>query len=246
VVTDGGCGRVHSGDLSVGVDGPGTRFVQFLAGCPLRCLYCHSPDMRHMRDGRLSTVDEVMSEVDRYTRFIRAAGGGFTVSGGEPLLQPGFTAALLAAAKERGLHTALDTSGYLGARAGTALLDATDLVLLDIKSWHPGTYQRITGVDVEPTLLFARRLAERGTPIWVRFVLVPGLTDEPSNVEGIARFVALLSTVERVEVLPFHRLGVAKYEALRLPFPLAGTQPPDGALLDRVRDQFAGQGLAVT
>jgi len=239
------CGRVHSHDLSVGVDGPGTRFVQFLAGCPLRCLYCHSPDSWHMRDGRLSTVDEVMSDVDGYTRFIRAAGGGFTVSGGEPLLQPRFTAALLAAARERGLHTALDTSGYLGARADEALLSATDLVLLDIKSWHPETYRRVTGVEVEPTLLFARRLAERGTPIWVRFVLVPGLTDASSNVDGVARFLALLPSVERVEVLPFHRLGVVKYQTLGIPFRLAGTVPPDAALLARVRGQFAEHGLTV-
>jgi pyruvate formate lyase activating enzyme len=238
-------GRVHSHDLSVGVDGPGTRFVVFLAGCPLRCLYCHSPDTWQMRNGRLSTVDDVMVEVDKYSRFIHAAGGGFTVSGGEPLLQPRFTAGLLAAAKRRGLHTALDTSGHLGARADETLLGATDLVLLDIKSWHPGTYRAVTGAEVEPTLLFARRLAERGTPLWIRFVLVPGLTDEPSNVEGIARFAALLSTVERIEVLPFHRLGIAKYAALGIPFPLAHTPPPDDALLGRVRGQFAEQGLTV-
>jgi len=237
-------GRVHSWDLSIGVDGPGTRFVQFLAGCPLRCLYCHSPDTWRLRNGRLSSVDEVMSEVDGYTGFIRAA-GGFTVSGGEPLLQPEFTAALLAAARDRGLHTALDTSGYLGARAGDDLLRVTDLVLLDVKSWHPGTYRRVTGVDVEPTLLFARRLSRLGVPIWLRFVLVPGLTDDPSNVEGVARFAAKLSTVERVEVLPYHRLGVAKYAALGIRYPLKGTAPPDGALLARVRDQFAAEGLAV-
>jgi pyruvate formate lyase activating enzyme len=238
-------GRVHPHDLSVGVDGPGTRFVVFLAGCPLRCLYCHSPDTWHMRNGRLSTLDDVMAEVDKYTRFIHAAGGGFTVSGGEPLLQPAFTTTLLAAAKERGLHTALDTSGFLGARADDALLAATDLVLLGIKSWHPDTYRRVTGVEVAPTLRFARRLADRGIAIWVRFVLVPGLTDRTSDVEGVARFVALLPTVQRVEVLPFHRLGVAKYAALGLPFPLADTPPADDALLSRVRGQFAEQGLTV-
>ncbi len=239
-------GRVHSHDLSVGVDGPGTRFVVILAGCPLRCLYCHSPDAWHMRDGTLSTVDGVMSEVDKYRRFIEVAGGGFTVSGGEPLLQPRFTSDLLTAAKERGLHTALDTSGFLGARADGALLAATDLVLLDIKSWHPDTYYEVTGGgEVAPTLHFARRLAERGIPMWIRFVLVPGYTDAPSNVEGIARFAALLSTVERVEVLPYHRLGAFKYAALHLPYPLPGTPPPDEALLARVRAQFAGQGLTV-
>jgi pyruvate formate lyase activating enzyme len=231
-------GRVHSYDLSTGVDGPGVRFVAFLAGCPLRCQFCHSPDTWHMRAGRLQTVGEVMSDVDRYRRFIGVAGGGFTVSGGEPLLQPRFTAALLSAAHDRGMSTALDTSGFLGARADDALLSATDLVLLDIKSFDPATYRRVTGVDLAPTLSFARRLADRGIAMWIRFVLVPGLTDDPENVAGVASFVARLDTVQRVEVLPFHRLGAAKYAAVGVPFPLAATLPPDEALVARVRDQF--------
>jgi pyruvate formate lyase activating enzyme len=232
-------GRVHSYDLSTGVDGPGVRFVVFLAGCPLRCQFCHSPDTWHMRAGRLQSVGDVMSDVDKYRRFIGVAGGGFTVSGGEPLLQPRFTAALLDAAHDRGMSTALDTSGFLGARADDALLSATDLVLLDIKSFDPATYRRVTGVDVAPTLSFARRLADRGVAMWIRFVLVPGLTDDPANVAGIASFVAGLDTVQRIEVLPFHRLGAAKYAAVGVPFPLAATQPPDEELANRVRDQFA-------
>jgi pyruvate formate lyase activating enzyme len=239
-------GSVHSFDLSIGVDGPGTRFVTFLAGCPLRCLYCHSPDTWTEHNGLRTGVDELMAEVDKYRRFIEVAGGGFTVSGGEPLLQPAFTGALLHAAKDRGLHTALDTSGVLGARADDELLDATDLVLLDIKSWHPGTYRAVTGGgEIRPTLDFAHRIAERGIPLWIRFVLVPGLTDQPSNVEGIAAFVAGLPTVERVEVLPFHRLGAQKYTALGIPFSLADTEPPDAALQARVADQFARHGLTV-
>jgi pyruvate formate lyase activating enzyme len=238
-------GRVHSWDLSIGIDGPGTRFVQFLAGCPLRCLYCHSPDTWSRRGGTRRTVAEIVAELRRYRRFIEVAGGGLTVSGGEPLLQPHVTGELLRAGKELGLHTALDTSGYLGDQADDALLADTDLVLLDVKSWHPATYRAVTGRAVEPTLAFGRRLAQRGTPIWVRFVLVPGLTDEESNVDGVAAYVAGLSTVERVEVLPFHRLGAPKYAALGLPVPLADTPPPDAALLARVRDQFAGYGLTV-
>jgi pyruvate formate lyase activating enzyme len=232
-------GRVHSYDLSTGVDGPGVRFVVFLAGCPLRCQFCHSPDTWRMRAGRLQTVGEIMSDVDRYRRFIGVAGGGFTVSGGEPLLQPRFTAALLGAAHDRGLSTALDTSGFLGARADDTLLAETDLVLLDIKSFDPTTYRRVTGVDVAPTLAFARRLAERGVAIWLRFVVVPGLTDDPANVAGVASFVGELATLQRIEVLPFHRLGAPKYAAVGIPFPLAATPAPDEALLARVRDQFA-------
>ncbi|MET9232226.1 pyruvate formate-lyase-activating protein [Lentzea sp. NPDC003310] len=236
-------GSVHSWDISTAVDGPGTRFVLFLSGCPLRCLYCHNPDTWHMRDGSRKTVEEVAAEMAHYRRFIEVAGGGMTISGGEPLLQPGFTAAVFRAAKELGLHTALDTSGFLGARASDALLADTDLVLLDIKSWDPATYRRVTRGEVTPTLEFARRLSGLGKPMWVRFVLVPGYTDALDNVEGVARFVADLDAVERVEVLPFHKLGAPKYAALGLPFPLEDVPTPDRELVERVRDQFASHGV---
>jgi pyruvate formate lyase activating enzyme len=236
-------GSVHSWDISTAVDGPGTRFVLFLSGCPLRCLYCENPDTWHMRDGRRMTVDEVLAELEKYRRFISIAGGGFTISGGEPLLQPAFVSSLLIEVKNLGLHTAIDTSGFLGARASDALLDSTDLVLLDIKSWDPATYRRVTGGEVAPTLRFAERLSDRGTAMWIRFVLVPGLTDDPANVEGIASFVSTLKTVERVEILPFHRLGAAKYTKLGLNFPLDHVPTPDTDLVERVRDQFRCVGL---
>lgn len=236
-------GRLHSWDLSVGVDGPGTRFVAFTAGCPLRCLYCANPDTWRMRAGTPTTSDAVLADVARYRRFIAVAGGGFTVSGGEPLLQPAFTCALLAGAHDLGMHTALDTSGFLGARATDDLLAATDLVLLDIKSWDRALYRRLTGRDLHPTLAFARRLAERGTPVWVRFVLVPGLTDDPGNVGGVARFAGSLGNVERVDVLPFHRLGAAKYSELGVRFPLDTAEPPSEELLRRAVDQFRDAGL---
>jgi pyruvate formate lyase activating enzyme len=239
-------GSVHSFDLSTGVDGPGTRFVVFLAGCPLRCQYCHSPDTWYRRNGVPTTVDEVMAEAEKYHRFIDMAGGGLTVSGGEPLQQPGFTRELLTRAHDQGLHTALDTSGFLGDRADDALLAVTDLVLLDVKSWDPQLYRRVTGTGrVAPTLRFARRLADRGTPMWIRFVLVPGLTDGDENVDGVAEFVAGLGTVQRVEVLPFHRMGVAKYEALNLPFQLANTSAPSAEQVERARRRFSERGLVV-
>ncbi|MDG4786698.1 pyruvate formate-lyase-activating protein [Micromonospora sp. WMMD1102] len=236
-------GAVHSWDVSTGVDGPGTRFVVFLAGCPLRCRYCQNPDTWRIRPGQRTDLDALWGLVSGFTRFIQVSGGGLTVSGGEPLLQPAFTAALLLRARDAGLHTALDTSGGLGDRAGDALLDATSLVLLDIKSGDPATYRRVTGGELAPTLRFARRLADRGNPMWIRFVLVPGLTDAPANVEAVARQAAALGTVQRVEVLPFHRLGAAKYAALGLRFPLAETPPPSPELLARVRDQFRAHGL---
>ncbi|SDM35904.1 pyruvate formate-lyase-activating protein [Allokutzneria albata] len=238
-------GAVHSWDLATAVDGPGTRFVLFLGGCPLRCRYCHNPETWRMRDSSRRTVDEVIAEVAKYRRFIEVAGGGFTVSGGEPLLQPDFVEELLSEVKALGLHTALDTSGYLGAWATDELLADTDLVLLDVKSWDPETYHEVTGGEVEPTLTFARRLSAMGKPMWVRFVLVPGLTDAPDNVEGIASFTAGLSTVERVEVLPFHKLGAPKYAALGIPFPLADTPTPPVELVERVRGQFRAAGNVV-
>jgi pyruvate formate lyase activating enzyme len=237
---------VHSFDISTAVDGPGTRFVLFLAGCPLRCLYCQNPDTWQMRDGRRMTVEEVLAEVEGYRRFLAVAGGGVTVSGGEPLLQPDFVTAFFTAAKALGLSTALDTSGLLGVRAGDALLSVCDLVLLDIKSYDAATYRSLTGERVIPTLEFAIRLAEIGKPMWIRFVLVPGVTDDPGNVSGLAEFVASLGpAVQRVEILPFHRLGADKYKALRLEFPLADTPEPSPGQVAAARSTFAQHQLPV-
>jgi pyruvate formate lyase activating enzyme len=237
-------GRIHSWDLSTGVDGPGTRFVLFVSGCPLRCLYCANPDTWHMRDGEEVTVDTVMAEIEKYRAFVTTAGGGVTITGGEPLLQPVFTAELLRRCKEAGLHTALDTSGFLGARATDQLLADTDLVLLDIKSFDIRTYRKLTGGELAPTLNFATHLDRLGIPTWIRYVLVPGWTDAPEAVAGLARFIAGLGNVERVDVLPFHKLGASKYEALGIPFPLRDTPVPGPGLTERVREQFRECGLA--
>ncbi|MFF2326864.1 MULTISPECIES: pyruvate formate-lyase-activating protein [unclassified Streptomyces] len=237
-------GSVHSWDLSTGVDGPGTRFVTFLAGCPLACLYCHNPDTLRMRSGTRTSADDLIAEASTYTTFIRAAGGGATISGGEPLLQPVFAGELFHRFKnELGLHTALDTSGFLGARATDALLRDVDLVLLDIKSWDRATYRKVTGRPLEPTLDFARRLAELGKEVHVRFVLVPGLTDDPVNVDGVASFAASLGNVSRVDVLPFHKLGEAKWQALGKPFTLHDTPSPTPEEVASAREIFASRGL---
>ncbi|MCI3928866.1 pyruvate formate-lyase-activating protein [Streptomyces sp. AN091965] len=235
-------GRVHSWDLSTGVDGPGTRFVLFVSGCPLRCLYCANPDTWHMRDGRPVTVDETMAEIDRYRSVLTTAGGGVTLTGGEPLLQPAFTASVLRRCKEAGLHTALDTSGFLGARADDSLLADTDLVLLDIKSFDAAVYRKLTGGELAPTLTFATRLNRLGVPMWIRYVLVPGWTDDTACVDGLGAFLAGLDNVDRVDVLPFHKLGAHKYEALGIPFPLRDTAGPAPAVVERVRAQFRAHG----
>jgi pyruvate formate lyase activating enzyme len=235
-------GSVHSWDLSTGVDGPGTRLVVFLSGCPLRCVYCHNPDTWCRRDGTETELEELARLMRRYQPFIGCAGGGFTVSGGEPLQQPAFTRALLETAHDVGLHTALDTSGFLGRRADEALLDACDLVLLDIKAGTDATHRQITRRPLAPTLEFAERLAARGTPVWVRYVLVPGLTDDPSEVDRVAAFTAGLGNVERIDVLPFHKLGAPKYAKLGIPFPLAATPTPSEELVRQVRARFARAG----
>ncbi|WCD86927.1 Pyruvate formate-lyase 1-activating enzyme [Streptomyces xanthophaeus] len=237
-------GSVHSWDLSTGVDGPGTRFVTFLAGCPLSCLYCHNPDTWKMRAGKRTSADDVIAEAAKYRKFIAASGGGATVSGGEPLLQPVFAGELLHRMKnDLGLHTALDTSGFLGARATDALLRDVDLVLLDVKSWDRETYRKVTGRPLEPTLAFARRLADLGKEVHLRFVLVPGLTDARENVEGVAAFAAGLGNVSRVDVLPFHKLGEAKWQALDMPFTLHDTPSPTAGQVAGAKAVFEAQGL---
>jgi pyruvate formate lyase activating enzyme len=182
---------------------------------------------------------------------LKASHGGVTLSGGEPLVQPAFVAQIFRHCRSIGVHTALDTSGFLGAKADDALLDNTDLVLLDVKSGLPETYLEVTGRELAPTLAFGRRLAERGNTIWIRYVLVPGLTDAVDNVAAVADYVQSLQSigaggaVQRVEILPFHQMGESKWKALGLPYALEDTKPPTGDLIDRVRSQFADRGLTV-
>ena len=239
-------GYIHSYEITGAVNGPGVRFMLFLSGCPLRCQYCSNADTWTMTKGRRVTLGRMMDEVAKYAGFVTTAHGGITVSGGEPMLQIRFLEALLRRCKdELGLHTAVDTSGFLGARASDEFLDLVDLFLLDIKSGEPKTYQLVTSASLEPTLRFARLLSDRGKRMWVRFVLVPGLTDAPENVEAVAAFVATLSGVERVEVLPFHQLGAAKWAELGLAYQLSEALPPSRELVERVESQFRSHGLNV-
>jgi pyruvate formate lyase activating enzyme len=237
------CGWVHSWDTSVGVDGPGTRLVVFVSGCPLRCLYCENPDTWCRTDGTVTSILEIDALMNRYARFIAMAGGGFTVSGGEPLSQAEFVATMMRHAKERCLHTALDTSGYLGQFAGDDLLDDTDLVLLDLKAGSDRVHRGLTGRRLAPTHRFAERLAERGDRVWVRYVLVPGYTDDPTEVALTAEFAASLGCVERVDVLPFHKLGASKYEKLGKRFRLEDTPTPSPEMVKQVREGFEAFGL---
>ncbi len=244
-IRTGSIGSVHSWELVTAVDGPGTRMTLFLNGCPLRCQYCQNPDTWRLRDGQLTPIDEVMDRVRHYRDIFDATGGGLTISGGEPLMQPAFVRRIFAACHASGIRTALDTSGFLGRRASQELLDNTDLVLLDVKSGDPDTYREVTGGELAPTIAFGDRLAELGIAVWIRFVLVPGLTDDPANVEEVAKIVERWKNVERVEVLPFHQMGESKWQRLGIPYRLDGVEPPDVALQDRVRAQFRARGLTV-
>jgi pyruvate formate lyase activating enzyme len=240
--TRGEFGWIHSYETGSTVDGPGVRVTVFVSGCLLRCLYCHNPDTWHLKDGTRVSFERAERALASYAGPLRSMGGGLTISGGEPLTQVDFTRRLFTAAKRMDLHTALDTSGFLGARADDDYLRQVDLVLLDIKSWDPATYRRATGQEVQPTLEFAERLATLGKPVWVRFVLVPGLTDDPSNVNGIARFVAPMRNVEWVEVLPFHQMGAFKWKTLGLEYALSETPPPSAELMTRVLGTFREAG----
>ena len=243
-VRSGELASMHSWELVTGVDGPGTRMTVFLSGCPLRCLYCHNPDTMFAAKGQPVRLNDLVGRLKRYRRIFRTTGGGLTVSGGEPLMQPAFVGRLLHEAKQLGIHTAIDTSGFLGANASDALLDDLDLVLLDIKSGIPEVYRKATGRELQPTLDFARRLSERGTEeVWIRFVLVPDLTDAVENVEAVAGIVEQISVVTRVEVLPFHQMGRDKWATLELPYELADTSPPSKELIERVRNQFRARGI---
>jgi pyruvate formate lyase activating enzyme len=238
-------GYLHSFETGGTVDGPGIRFVMFLTGCQLRCLYCHNPDTWRARNGRRVELAEVMAEVDKYAGFLKRYGGGVTISGGEPLVQFRFVRRVMAECKRRGIHTALDTNGYLGDHLSDADLELIDLVLLDLKAWDEALHQRITGVGNGPILDFARRLAEGRRPAWIRFVLVPGLNDDPDDIGRLAGFVGGLGNVERVEVLPFHKMGEFKWRELGLAYELGDTLPPGPDLVARVQAQFRDQGLVV-
>ena len=240
----GDMGFLHSFTTGSMVDGPGVRLVAWTSGCMFRCVYCHNPDTWKLTNGIPVTVSRAVEELRKYRRGLQAMSGGFTLSGGEALMQDRFAVKLFTAAHGLGIHTALDTNGYFGDRLSDDELEVIDLVLLDLKSWNPVRHRRVTGMDVEPTLDFARRLSARERPVWVRFVLVPGFTDDLDDISRIAKFAASLGNVARVDVLPFHQLGRYKWQRLELPYACAETLSPSLALVERVVGLFRAEGLA--
>jgi pyruvate formate lyase activating enzyme len=239
----GDMGFLHSFTTGSTVDGPGVRVVAWTSGCMWRCLYCHNPDTWTMMNGIPVTLSKAAEELRKYRHGLKVMAGGLTVSGGEPLMQHRFVVKLLTAAKEMGVHTALDTNGFYGDRLSDVELDVVDLVLLDIKAWDPDRHRRLTGMDVEPTLMFARRLAALHRPIWLRYVLVPGCTDDLGDIRQIANFAAGLETVERVDVLPFHQIGRYKWHQLGLNYSLEDVDPPRIDLVEQTCAAFRSAGL---
>jgi pyruvate formate lyase activating enzyme len=239
---EGTFGWLHSYETGSTGDGPGVRVIVFMSGCLLRCLFCHNPDTWHLKDGTRIELAHAIRRLGDFAPMLRAMGGGLTISGGEPLVQPAFTRGLLAAAKGMGLHTAIETSGFLGDRASDEYLANLDLVILDIKSGNRDLYRRLTSGDLEPTQRFARRLNAMGKSVWVRFVLVPGLTDDPENIRKVAEFVAPMNNVEWVEVLPFHQMGAYKWKTLGLDYELGQTPLPTDAQVQMALDIFREAG----
>jgi pyruvate formate lyase activating enzyme len=238
-------GYVHSYEVGSTVDGPGIRFVAFLTGCPLRCQYCHNPDTWHKLNGQPVSVSRAMKQIGKYAQVLKISKGGVTISGGEPVLQRKFLTRIFRGCKELGLHTCLDTCGRLGHLLTDQDLMDIDLNLLDIKSGDPAVYEKVTSQPLQPTIDYARRLSALERPMWVRFVLVPGLTDDHDNVEKVADICAGLKSLERVEILRFHQMGRDKWSKLGLTYALEGVEPPTAELAERVRGQFRSRGLTV-
>jgi pyruvate formate lyase activating enzyme len=239
----GDMGFLHSFTTGSTVDGPGVRVVAWTSGCMWRCLYCHNPDTWTLTNGIPVTLAKAVLELGKYRQGMKVMAGGFTLSGGEALMQHRFAVKLLSAARGMGIHTALDTNGYYGDRLSDAELETADLVILDLKAWEPERHRRLTGMDIGPTLEFARRLAARHRPVWLRFVLVPGWGDEPGEAEGVAGFAAGLGNVERVDVLPFHQMGRFKWQELGLEYRLEGVAAPSAETVERTCDAFRAAGL---
>jgi len=222
----GDMGFLHSFTTGSFVDGPGIRLVAWTTACMFRCQYCHNPDTWTLSNGIPVTLEKAVDEVRKYADGLKRMGGGFTLSGGEPLMQDRFAVRLFGAVQDMGVHTAIETNGYFGERLSDEELGLIDLVILDMKAHSLDQHKIVTGIGNADVLEFCDRLASLRRPMWLRYVLVPGLTDLPEEMAAVAQFGASLGVVERAEILPFHQLGKYKWERLGLNYKLAATDPP--------------------
>ena len=243
-VASGDLGFLHSFTTGSAVDGPGVRLVAWTTGCMFRCRFCHNPDTWTLTNGMPVSIERATEEMRKYANGLKVMGGGFTLSGGEPLAQHRFAVKLFKAARDLEIHTAMESNGFNGARLSDDEIGLIDLVILDMKAFTAAQHQKVCGQpDNEPVLNFAQRLAAMRRPIWVRYVLVPGLTDLREEMEGLADFAVDLGVVERVEILPFHQMGRYKWENLKLDYTLNSVGPPTPTSVSEAIGVFRARGL---
>jgi len=241
-------GRIHSFESCGTVDGPGIRFITFFQGCLMRCLYCHNRDTWDTHGGKEITVEELMKDVLSYRHFMNASGGGVTASGGEAILQAAFVRDWFRACKAEGIHTCLDTNGFVRRYDPVIdeLLDVTDLVMLDLKQINDDIHQILVGVSNHRTMDFARYLAKKGIRTWIRYVIVPGYTDDDDSAHRLGEFTRDMKNVEKIELLPYHELGKHKWTAMGEEYKLDGVKPPKADTMDRIKHILEGYGHKVT
>lgn len=239
-------GRIHSLESFGTVDGPGIRFVVFLQGCPLRCKFCHNPDTWEVNKGTVYRPEELIDEILKYKSYMEFSGGGVTFTGGEPLLQAQFILEVCRLLKPYGIPVAIDTSGYIWNDTVKELLEYTELVLLDIKNYDPIVYQEVTGVKLDPTLKLLDYLRDKKIKAWIRYVLVPGLTDNLESVKKLSEHLDHYPNVQKIELLAFHKMGEYKWKELGLNYTLGDTKEPDRALLQVVKEIFEHNGKTVS
>jgi pyruvate formate lyase activating enzyme len=243
-IASGDLGFLHSFTTGSAVDGPGIRLVGWTTLCMFRCKYCHNPDTWTLSNGTPVTLDRALDEIRKYAHGLKIMKGGFTLSGGEPLMQARFAARLFAGAKAMGVHTAIETNGFYGERLSDKELADIDLVILDMKAMSLEQHKRVTAeISNAQVIEFAERLSRDKHPMWLRYVLVPGLTDVADEMKRMAEFAAGLGVVERVEILPFHQMGRYKWERLGLQYALAQTSPPSPEAVRQAVEIFRQAGL---
>lgn len=216
-------GKIHSIETMGALDGPGIRMIVYFQGCVLRCLYCHNPDTWSLSGGQEMSVEEIVNKAVRYKPYFAAHMGGVTFSGGEPLMQPKFLIECLKGCKDKGIHTALDTGG-VGIGYYEEILKYTDLVILDIKHEDAKMYERLTGRNIQEYYKFKELIIQKKQKVWLKHVVVPGLTDSTEHLEALKNEIYSFNNIEKVELLPYHTMGVSKYESLNMPYPLKGTE----------------------
>lgn len=238
-------GRVHSFETLGTVDGPGIRFVVFMQGCALRCQYCHNPDTWKINEGEEYTVNELMFEIRKYKTYMESSGGGVTFTGGDPLVQAEFLVELAKKCKEEGISVTIDTSGFILNDKVKELYKYTDLVLLDIKSFNENTYKFISGGRLSPTLETLDYLKEKDIEVWVRYVVVPELTDDLESIKALSNHLDNFPNISKIEPLAFHKMGEYKWEELGEDYMLKKTKEPEEDLMEEVKKIFEINGKNV-